>query len=483
MTISGIDFDLKDKEDVVVDVSIMKIGSGVRPGFDSNYYIFYENLSNITVPVVIKDILPEEIEYKESLPPGIYEANSVRWNMDIKPKERGYITIVVRVKNGVEIGREIKNRVKIETPFSDRDLGNNEYINYQTVVGAIDPNDKFGPEFVSQIRDNGWINYIIKFENLATATLPARYITIEDKLDERLNWDTLEIMNIGIGTRSFYLGTFSFETILGTISFKLNNGVITWNLEGEDFLLPPNETGFLPPNKNPPEGEGYVCFRVKVKDNISSGGIIKNKASIRFDFQDEIETRETQTILDTTSPIVNLLLPSYTTSNIFPVSWSSIDAIGTISEYSIYVEEANKGFNCWIGGTSSTSSLYTGEYGKEYRLYVLAKDRAGNTGTSQLATTRVLSEEFEDSLNNVLVFPNPCLVYKGQRRITFTNLTKEATIRIFNIKEEMIERLEENDGDGRYEWEIPKNLASGIYIYLITNDKGDKKIGKIGIIK
>ncbi len=89
---------------------------------------------------------------------------------------------------------------------------------------------------------------------------------------------------------------------------------------------------------------------------------------------------------------------------------------------------------------------------------------------------------YQNNLIKVFVYPNPCRIYKGQTSITFANLTAQATIRIFNIAGEEVAIFEESDGDGKYIWQNPR-LASGIYIYLITNDKNQKAIGKIGIIK
>lgn len=96
---------------------------------------------------------------------------------------------------------------------------------------------------------------------------------------------------------------------------------------------------------------------------------------------------------------------------------------------------------------------------------------------------------FSQKLNTVKVYPNPYKPnsYTRHKKIIFSNLTKQATIRIYNIAGEMVFKGEEEDSDGKYEWQATNTngdkLASGIYIYLITNDTGEKKKGKIGIIK
>ncbi len=109
-----------------------------------------------------------------------------------------------------------------------------------------------------------------------------------------------------------------------------------------------------------------------------------------------------------------------------------------------------------------------------------------HTGAAyRLFITRYASAD----LGAVKVYPNP---YKpnsglGHSKIIFDNLTENAKIKMFNIAGELVTTIEEEDTDGREEWEATNDnnekLASGIYIYVISNDKGNKKTGKIAIIK
>jgi hypothetical protein len=73
-------------------------------------------------------------------------------------------------------------------------------------------------------------------------------------------------------------------------------------------------------------------------------------------------------------------------------------------------------------------------------------------------------------------------VHKGQRQVIFTRLTAQATIRIFNVAGEEVANFEKNDNTDTKVWNVPNKLSSGVYIYLIECG-GDKKIGKLGIIK
>jgi competence ComEA-like helix-hairpin-helix protein len=88
------------------------------------------------------------------------------------------------------------------------------------------------------------------------------------------------------------------------------------------------------------------------------------------------------------------------------------------------------------------------------------------------------------NLLNVICYPNPC---KGYDKITFKNLTDQCKIQIYTIARELVFEQEYNNTNGIAEWNLKnkegKNVASGVYIYLITNDQKQKATGKIGIIK
>jgi parallel beta-helix repeat protein len=83
------------------------------------------------------------------------------------------------------------------------------------------------------------------------------------------------------------------------------------------------------------------------------------------------------------------------------------------------------------------------------------------------------------NLTNVICYPNPC---KGYDRVTFKNLTDKCRIKIYNIAAERIYEKELTNTNGSAEWNC-KDVASGVYIYLITNNQNQKATGKIGLIR
>jgi hypothetical protein len=91
-----------------------------------------------------------------------------------------------------------------------------------------------------------------------------------------------------------------------------------------------------------------------------------------------------------------------------------------------------------------------------------------------------------NDLGNVRVYPNPFKPSLGHSWITFDNLTLGSNIKIYEISGDLVwEKDDINTGEERW-YAVNKSenkLGSGIYIYVITNTKGEKTIGKIGIIR
>ncbi|MEW6096310.1 MAG: cohesin domain-containing protein [bacterium] len=117
---------------------------------------------------------------------------------------------------------------------------------------------------------------------------------------------------------------------------------------------------------------------------------------------------------------------------------------------------------------------------------------SGLVGTATFTITPTV--KFAEHLGEVIVYPNPYKAWKhdhitfGHPREVDKRLTAYATIKIFNIAGELVRTLEVVPSDnGEKIWNVDNDsgekVASGIYIYLITNPKGEKCIGKIGIIK
>lgn len=163
------------------------------------------------------------------------------------------------------------------------------------VRGPFDPNDKtFNGSYdevaivdggearrvalLSPARAADRIEYVITFENKPEATLAAEDVVVTDVLDADFDAGSLEVIS------SSHSGSFSTEVSGRTVTFRFT-GI---NLE---------------PNRNPPEGEGYVHFSVQPLAGLPLGTQLRNQASIVFDFNPPIATRETVHVIADALPV------------------------------------------------------------------------------------------------------------------------------------------------------------------------------------
>lgn len=139
------------------------------------------------------------------------------------------------------------------------------------IVDSFDPNDKqvvpAGITANHNIKGDEYLEYTIRFQNTGTAS--AINIRITDELDERLDLSSLKI-----GAASHPM---VWEKQTGS------NTTLVWRFI--NINLPDSTT-------NEPGSHGFVKFRIKPKQGLSKGTVIKNKADIYFDYNSPIETNE-----------------------------------------------------------------------------------------------------------------------------------------------------------------------------------------------
>lgn len=95
----------------------------------------------------------------------------------------------------------------------------------------------------------------------------------------------------------------------------------------------------------------------------------------------------------------------------------------------------------------------------------------------------------EANLDKAHAFPSPFMPSKGHTFITFSQVTANATIRIFTLTGELVkEIIKRSSGTDRISWSPVENeqgqgVASGVYVFVIEADSGQVKTGKLMIIK
>jgi hypothetical protein len=100
---------------------------------------------------------------------------------------------------------------------------------------------------------------------------------------------------------------------------------------------------------------------------------------------------------------------------------------------------------------------------------------------------RWCSAATQTNLDELQVYPNPFQIDKGHTQVSFDRLTADADIRIYKITGELVTRMTSSVTDGKILWDITNSegdaVAPGVYVYVVTNAAGQKKNGKLAIIK
>lgn len=139
------------------------------------------------------------------------------------------------------------------------------------VVAAIDPNDKQATAILSgdEVSRGFFIDYLIRFQNVGNASAINVFIT--DTLSAALNISSMELV---------------------ATSYNCNMTLT------DNRLLCEFTNINLPDSTSSPVGShGFVKFRIKPSATLTSNTIIKNKASIYFDYNLPVVTNTANTII------------------------------------------------------------------------------------------------------------------------------------------------------------------------------------------
>jgi len=266
---------------------------------------------------------------------------------------------------------------------------------------SIDPNDKTGSGGAGEERfipAGTVLPYSIAFENLPAAPAAAQTVTITDQLDTAtLDLDTFSFSTVTVADASYtpppgltaFTGSLDLRPKLDIIvkidaTLAKPSGLVTWQFTSLDpatlDAVTNPDAGFLPPNTNPPQGDGSVQFFVTAKPDLATGTAIENLASIVFDFNEPIVTPTWLNTIDVSAPAsqVDAVTPADCTATDLTVSWSGSDAGGGIAGYTVYVSENGGAPTPLVVDTADTSAPFTAELGKTYAFYSVARDVVGN---------------------------------------------------------------------------------------------------------
>ena len=177
-------------------------------------------------------------------------------------------------------------------------------------ITAYDPNDKSGsrgegPTYM--VHPDETLSYAIAFENVPTATAPAQVVIISDTIDtSKLDLGTLRLGPVifsdtiavsGPGVLPFVKDIDLRPQRNLTVRLEAdtaNGNTLVWRLTsldpGTDEIPLDALNGFLRPNQNGSEGQGYVFFSIRPKAGLPMRTLISNTATIVFDHNAPMQT-------------------------------------------------------------------------------------------------------------------------------------------------------------------------------------------------
>ncbi|MHB8954814.1 MAG: RHS repeat-associated core domain-containing protein [Pirellulaceae bacterium] len=266
-----------------------------------------------------------------------------------------------------------------------------------------DPNDISGPAGFGEshfLADRPILPYTILFENIPDALGPAAQVVVTHQLDDDLDLDTFQLGDFGFGDlivdvpdgRQFYNTRIDLRATRGvlvdaTAELDHPSRFVSWTLTALDpatMDIPIDPfIGFLPPDKVPPEGQGFVNYSIRPKAGSPTGTRIDAQARIVFDTNDPIDTPLWFNTVDAGAPASSVApLPAASPTS-FLVSWSgSDDADGVpgsgIATFDVFVSDNGGPFTVWQQNTSQTSATFVGQREHTYAFYTTAVDNVGH---------------------------------------------------------------------------------------------------------
>ena len=314
------------------------------------------------------------------------------------------------------------------------------------VVGSEDPNAKLGPlGFGAQraVAADQTLAYEIRFENVETATAPAQVVRLSDALDpSRFDLSTLRIQSIRFGAHAVtppggfpdHADTVDFrpqadlvvavQTALDTLT-----GALTCELRSLDAATlaePPDTSGFLPPDRAPPEGEGALLFTVRPRSTVADGDLLSNRAAITFDDAAPLATPDWVNVVDRSVPESHVLpLPAVNDSATVRLIWRGSDTRSGIHDYTIFVRRDGGPAVAVIEATPDTTVAFTGLPGHRYAFYSIARDSAGNVEEAPPAPD---AETFVDGPTPVAAIHGAAALEAGRVLLSWEPIAPEVEI-------------------------------------------------------
>ncbi|MEO1260438.1 MAG: immunoglobulin domain-containing protein [Bacteroidota bacterium] len=349
-----------------VAVNLTSIG-GANPGFETCYRLSYKNIAPLTASGQINCIFDDILIFQNaSVNPTSISGNNLTFDFsNLNWRETAYIDICFLVPPDVYLlGKIMQQEVNIVAAGNDANLSDNQYILNQEITGAYDPNfievNPKGDGIYGIIStDTEILEYTIHFQNTGTDT--AHFVIVTDFIS-----DNFEII--------------SFDMIAASHDYEvelIDNNIFKWTFN--EIYLPDSIS-------NEKESHGFIKYKIEIKNNLTNGTKLTNKADIYFDFNPPIKTNQTLNTLSHFS--IKYVAEGATGTG---TSWA--DASGDLQAA---INEAVSGEEIWVKEGSyyptSCSACEFADKDVSFNLAEGVKIYGGFAGTESSVDERNISE-------------------------------------------------------------------------------------------
>ncbi|MEZ4687005.1 MAG: hypothetical protein R3B47_13335 [Bacteroidia bacterium] len=372
------------------------------------------------------------------------------------------------------------------------------------IVTSADPNDKSGRQGQGGL---GWLRsdqvfpYLIRYENMDTATAPAKLVIIRDTLDKNvfdLNSLQVQAFTIADSLYTFPKGRSTYELnvdLRPRLPYYVNvnvdldtlTGAMTWAFTTLDTLKMDTVTqalaGYLPPNTDSISGTGTVLYTIQTLPSVGTLDVLANRASIYFDFNDAIVTNTVINTIDNDLPQSRVIALADTQRTLtFPVSWSGSDVGSGIRYYDLFYRENGGPWGVAAEQYTDTVIDFTGVAGSSYDFYTIAYDTALNAeevpimpdASTFIGTIVRVADELPNDLINLFPNPNP-----GSFQLEVDgDFSAPMQVMIFSSMGIKVYEERYHLKPGKQQFPIHLDVAPGVYsvMYQVNGKRGSQKV-------
>ena len=264
-------YEIEGIADLTIDI-FSGLGWRTRSGFREYYRLKCKNIGSVPINNVSAQITYDSnLVLKSHEIPDSLSTNTLFYHISkLDPGETKTFGFTFQVPISIAMGDSIHFYAQILTSQNDTDLTNNYDTLIQTIVGAVDPNDKTCFPAITINKNLKKIEYLIRFQNVGSDT--AYKVVVVDTID----------------TEFLPLTKIVIDEVSHPYDLDIKDNILTWTFY--NILLPDSTT-------DEPGSHGYIKYTASVKPGLKVGDTIINRAYIYFDYQKVLPTNIAMSVI------------------------------------------------------------------------------------------------------------------------------------------------------------------------------------------